>query len=108
MPKGLKIWLWIVLFMDIITFIYYGRLFLLGLSVAAACMIPELLQITGVSILLFHKRRLGFYIICLSEVVIFAANVTLFDGDIVLSLINSVVVPLVIYALMKPYWNCFR
>ena len=103
MPKGLKIWLWIVLFMDIITFIYYGRLFLLGLSAAAACMIPELLQITGVSILLFHKRRLGFYIICLSE-----ANVTLFDGDIVLSLINSVVVPLVIYALMKPYWNCFR
>ena len=76
MPKGLKIWLWIVLFMDIITFIYYGRLFLLGLSAAAACMIPELLQITGVSI--------------------------------VLSLINSVVVPLVIYALMKPYWNCFR
>ena len=47
MPKGLKIWLWIVLFMDIITFIYYGRLFLLGLSAAAACMIPELLQITG-------------------------------------------------------------
>ncbi|WP_321019046.1 hypothetical protein, partial [Eisenbergiella porci] len=82
--------------------------FLLGLSAAAGCMIPELLQITGVSILLFHKRRLGFYIICLSEVVIFAANVTLFDGDIVLSLINSVVVPLVIYALMKPYWNCFR
>lgn len=36
MPKGLKIWLWIVLFMDIITFIYYGRLFLLGLSAAAA------------------------------------------------------------------------
>lgn len=108
MPKGLKIWLWIVLFMDIITFVHYGRMFLVGLTAAAAGMIPELLQIAGVSILLFQKRRLGFYIICLSEAVIFAANVMLFGGDIILSLINSVVVPLVIYALMKPYRGCFR
>ena len=55
-----------------------------------------------------EQEWLSGYNLLTGKPVIFAANVTLFDGDIVLSLINSVVVPLVIYALMKPYWNCFR
>lgn len=109
MSKGLKICLWVVLVMDIITFLFYGRIFFLAdASAAAAGMLLELIQIAGVSILLFNRRKTGFYIICLSEVVIFAVNVTLFGSDIIMSLINSAVVPLAVYAFMKPFWNTWR
>ena len=48
MSKGLKICLWIVLVMDILTFLFYGRTFLLAdASAAAAGMILELIQIAG-------------------------------------------------------------
>ena len=84
MSKGLKICLWIVLVMDILTFLFYGRTFLLAdASAAAAGMILELIQIAGVSILLF-------------------------GSDIIMSLINSAVVPLAVYAFMKPFWNTWR
>ena len=61
MSKGLKICLWIVLVMDILTFLFYGRTFLLAdASAAAAGMILELIQIAGVSILLLTGVRQAF------------------------------------------------
>lgn len=109
MSKGLKICLWVVLVMDIITFLFYGRIFFpADASAAAAGMLLELIQIAGVSILLFNRRKTGFYMICLSEIVIFAVNVTLFGSDVFMSLINSAVIPLAVYAFMKPFWNTWR
>lgn len=109
MSKGLKICLWVFLVMDIMTFLFYGRTFLLAnASAAAAGMLLELMQIAGISILLFNRRKFGFYIICLSEIVMFAVNVTLFGSDIIISLINSAIIPLAVYAFMKPFWNTWR
>ena len=62
MSKGLKICLWVFLVMDIMTFLFYGRTFLLAnASAAAAGMLLELMQIAGISILLFRseERRVG-------------------------------------------------
>ena len=102
MPKGLKIWLWIVLFMDVNHLLYYWRASFCWTFGGAACMIPEL-QITGVSILLFCTNAdWGFILSASSEVVILRQMSRCLTEDSDLSLINSVVVPLVIYALMKP------
>lgn len=105
MTTGLKVWLWIVLVLNAISAV---------ISLIAALISPVLwisviagiLIIVG-AIMLLQTKKIGFYLICGAAVVGLIVNV-INGRNIFMALISAVVMPLIIYLLMKNTWNQFE
>ncbi|MCI8586911.1 MAG: hypothetical protein HFI92_13680 [Lachnospiraceae bacterium] len=106
MTTGLKVWLWLVLVFNAIGAVT---------SVAAAFLIPgmwivvaaEVLVVAGAVMLLFPRKKMGFYLICAGAAVSLVLNIIL-GGNIVSSVISAVIMPLIIWLLIKNTWYEFH
>lgn len=106
MTKGLKVWLYLVLVLNAISVVT---------SIIAALVSPaswilvltSVLIVAGAALLLFKTQKLGFYLICAAAVVNLIFNVV--SGiSIFVSIIPAIIMPLIIYLLMKNTWSEFK
>lgn len=106
MTTGLKVWLWLVLVFNAIGAVT---------SVATAFLIPgmwivvvaEVLVVAGAAMLLFPRKKMGFYLICGGAAVSLVLNIIL-GGNIVSSVISAVIMPLIVWLLIKNTWYEFQ
>ena len=106
MKKSLQIWLWIVLVVNTITL--FG---IIKLAIQAPILFINvgggLLIIAGTVTLLFIKKRIGFFIICTGAVIAFIANMV--EGaNVVIALLSMIIMPLIVFLLMKSEWEQFE
>lgn len=104
MSTGLKVWLWIVLIANAIT----GVLSMIAAVLAPVLWISVIMNavIIAGAIMLLRMKRIGFFIICGAAAVSFIINV-IGQQNIIVSLISAVVMPLIIYLLMRKDWDNF-
>ena len=106
MTTGLKVWLWIVLVVNAISGVT---------AIATAMLIPlmwvvvvaEALVVAGAAMLLFPRKKMGFYLICAGAAVSLILNVVLGE-NVIGSVISAVIMPLIIWLLIKNTWYEFH
>lgn len=106
MKTGLKVWLWFLFVVNIIsTFVVAtAALFtpLLWVNVIA-----EVILVVGVCLLLFGKKKVGFYLMCACAVISFVVN--LISGtNIASAIVGLVLCPSITYLLLKDGWEEFQ
>lgn len=106
MTKGLKIWLWIVLVCNALSAVG-GVVTALAVPLGWLSVIACVLVAVGCAILLFQTKKLGFYIVCAGAVVSLVTSI-LIGANIIVAIISAVVLPLIIFLLMKNTWNEFQ
>lgn len=106
MTGGLKGWLWFVLIVNALA----------GLaSIATALVYPlawvsvilEVLIVAGAAILLFKQKKIGYYIILAAAVLGLIVNVAT-GTNIIYAVISAIVMPGIIWLLMKNTWDQFE
>lgn len=116
---ALKVWLWIVFVVNIISAIVslvgIPMALLLGPVVVILYVVSVVLYVVllvGVATMLFKQKKSGFYLICGSVVANFIIEIildvllgTFAVSGIVTALIRVVLFPLVIYLFAKPDWD---
>lgn len=106
MSKGLKVWLWVIFVINILSAV--SMLVLVAMNpLYIVSIIAEILLIAGICMLLFCQKKLGFYLLCAGAVVAFILNLVLGLG-ILRALVGLIVTPLVTYLLMKNDWDTFK
>ena len=106
MTTGLKVWLWLVLVVNAIAGVT---------AVVTALLIPfmwvvvvaEILVVAGAVMLLFPRKKMGFFLICRGNAVSLIVNVIL-GQNIVSSVVSAVLMPLIIWLLIKNTWYEFQ
>ena len=106
MTRGLKVWLWIVLVFNAITGVT---------AIATAFLIPfmwvvvlaEVLVVAGAAMLLFPQKKMGFFLICGGAAVSLIVNIIL-GQNIIGSAVSAVIMPLIIWLLIKNTWYGFQ
>lgn len=106
MTTGLKVWLWIVLVINVIACVSMVGLALVA-PLAWVSVVLEILVVAGVVMLLFARKKMGFYLICGSQVIGLVINVIL-GTNIIYALISAIVPALIIWMLMKNTWYEFK
>ncbi len=105
MTRGLKVWLWLVLAVNAISGV---------MAIVSALLIPlmwvvvaaEALVVAGAVMLLFPRKKMGFFLIC-GAAVSLVLNIIL-GGNIVSSVVSAVIMPLIIWLLIKNTWYEFQ
>ncbi len=125
LSTGLKVWLWIVFVVNIISAIgalvsIFGAAAIsaaygLGAGYTILCVLSFLLEIAllvGVAMMLFKQKKLGFYIICGTAVAVFILNLVTYGmlgaltaGNFVRALIYLIVSPLITYLFARADWD---
>lgn len=106
MTTGLKVWLWVVFVLNIISAVT---------SVFAAMLLPilwvsvvlEIVIIVGIGLLLFGQKKIGYYLVCAMAVLGLIVNVVL-GTNIIYAVISAVLMPLITWLLMKNTWDQFE
>lgn len=106
MTRGLKVWLWLVLAVNAISGV---------MAIVSALLIPlmwvvvaaEALVVAGAIMLLFPRKKIGFFLICGGAAVSLVLNIIL-GGNIVSSVVSAVIMPLIIWLLIKNTWYEFQ
>lgn len=96
MTKGCKIWLWIL--MVGAGFSIIGGFTSISYSAGSGifAIIMGLVQLAGISLLLFQQKKEGFYLICAACLITFIFNIT-HQTNFVLALIGAVASPAITY-----------
>lgn len=106
MTTGLKVWLWIVLVVNAIAGVGAIMTALL-VPLMWIVVVAEALVVAGAAMLLFPRKKMGFYLICGGTVIGFLMNVVLGQG-IVSSLASAVISVLIVWLLIKNTWYEFQ
>lgn len=101
---GAKIWLGAGLVTDGFACIVLFWLLPDWPMVAICNLIIEAGLIAGRSLLLFAKKRVGFYLLCVCAVVIMIFNL-IYDENAVLEIVKVVLKPTLTYWVIKSRWN---
>ena len=104
-----KFWLWFCLVVNALAFIIY----IFGVVGAMAtgqyvvvmilCLIAEIGMLTGLSMLLFKKKKLGFYIVACTAVLNIILNAVM--GQLVRGIISAVISLLILFFAIKGNWD---
>ena len=97
MKTGAKVWLWIMLVANSLACVSYILLTLAN-PLYFLYILAEAGMITAVCLLLFFKRRLGFYIFLTVAAIALVMN-------IIAALLGAVVGPLITYLVLKGSWE---
>ena len=96
MTKGFKIWLWFLLVVNIVAalsgLLVIGSNFVVGIYT----LIVGLVAVAGAAIMLFQYKKLGFYVMLVTDVVGFAFNMLNGTGFVV-ALLSACIRPLITY-----------
>lgn len=106
MTKPLKIWLWIVLVLNVLS-ACLAAAGAMTTPILWASVVLEAILILGVALLLFRQRKMGFYIICAVAVATLIVNIAQ-GTNVGTSVLSSFLMPLIIYLLMRSTWNEFH
>ncbi len=106
MSTGLKVWLWVVLVLNAITALLCIPVALL-VPLAWVSVILEAILLVGVCMILFKRKKMGFYVLIGSSVLNLIVNIVIGES-IVKSIISAVLFPLITYALMRSTWDQFE
>lgn len=106
MTTGLKGWLWFVLVVNAISCVSMVTTAIL-VPLAWVSVALEILIIAGVSMLLFGRKKMGFYLICGAAVLGLVINVIL-GVNIIYAVVSAVLMPLITWLLMKNTWYEFQ
>ena len=103
-----KFWLWFCFVVNIIMVVIYvigffGALVVGGAGLIALCIVAEIALIVGLSILLFKKQKLGFYIVAGTAVLNIILNAV--TGQLIRGIISAVVSLVILFFAIKPRWN---
>lgn len=107
MTPGLKIWLWIVLVLNALSGV---------MAIATALLIPlmwivvlaEALVVAGAAVLLFPRKKMGFYLICGGSAVGLIVNLLVNPSGIISAVFSAIIMPLIIWLLIKNTWYEFQ
>ncbi len=101
---GAKIWLWFCLIVNIVTlFINIPIAGLYG-GIAYLLLVVGIGVIVGIAILLFAKKKLGYFVCCGCGVVTFIVNLLL-GVNIFTAVWGLVGFPLITFLVLKSQWN---
>lgn len=106
MKTGLKVWLWFIFVVNIISTITVGLAALI-VPMLWASVAAEILLIVGICLLLFGKKKVGFYLICGCAVISFVINL-IAGTNLVSAIFGLVACPLITFLLMKSDWENFQ
>ena len=106
MNTGLKVWLWIVFVINIISGVMMIPLMLIQ-PLLIVSLIAEVLIIVGAGLILFAQKKVGFYLMIACAAIGLVINI--FGGvGVVKSIISAVLCPLITYLFMQKDWDSFR
>ncbi len=103
MKTGAKVWLWIMLVANSLACVSYIFLTLAN-PLYFLYILAEAGMITAVCLLLFFKRRLGFYIFLTVAAIALVMNI-IFGTPVIAALLGAVVGPLITYLVLKGSWE---
>lgn len=112
MNSGLKGWLWFVLIVNIISAISTFSLFAIaslvrgGFAIITVSLVCSALIIAGTAMLLFARKRVGFYLMCACALVGLVMNIVI-GNNLVLAIISAILCPLITFLLMRKEWDAF-
>lgn len=105
MTKPLKIWLWIVFIFNIL-----GEVANIAAAIYAPSLVlyvvVEAIILIGVILLLFKQKKTGFYLLCVASVLGMILNIAS-GSNIAYAIVSGIVMPLIIWLLMRKTWNEF-
>lgn len=106
MNTGLKVWLWIVFVINIISGVMMIPLMLIQ-PLLIVSLIAEVLIIVGAGLILFAQKKVGFYLMIACVAIGLVINI--FGGvGVAKSIISAVLCPLITYLFMQKDWDSFR
>ena len=103
-----KFWLWFCFVVNIIVAVldvigFFGALVVGGAGLIALCIVAQICILVGLSILLFKKQKLGFYIVAGTAVLNIVLNAM--SGSLIKGIIGAVVSLVILFFAIKPRWN---
>lgn len=101
---GAKVWLWIVLILNVLSCIPVLALIVLSPVIAIITLVLEIILIAGVVLLLFKQQKMGFYLLCACSVLSAIFNIVSGTG-IIRAVISAVLFPLITYLVIKSNWD---
>ncbi len=113
MNTGLKVWLWIVLVVNALSAISTCRLFGVaalvpgGVAIVALSLVCSALIIAGTAVLLFARKKLGFYLMCACALLGLIMNIVM-RTNLIAAIISAVFCPLITFLLMRKEWDAFQ
>lgn len=106
MTNGLRAWLWLVLVVNAISCVGMVTMAFL-VPLAWVSVVLEILVIAGTAMLLFARKKMGFYLICGSAVLSLIIDIIL-KANLISSVFSAIIMPLIIWLLMKNTWYEFQ
>ena len=106
MKTGLKVWLWFVFVVQILSCISVVIAIAVN-PIFIVSLIASALIIIGCALLLFKTMKLGYFMMCGGAVVNLIVNL-IFKTNIIIALLGLILMPLITYLLMKDDWNNFK
>lgn len=113
MNTGLKVWLWLVLVVNALSAISTFRLYSVaalvtgGYAIVTVSLVCSALIIAGTAILLFARKKLGFYLMCACALLGLIMNIVI-GNNLIVSIISAVLCPLITFLLMRKEWDAFQ
>ena len=105
-----KFWLWFCLIVNILVLILgvvglFGVIALgtEGLGILILSLVAEVGMITGLAILLFMKKKLGFYIVAAMGVINIVLNAM--SGQLVKGIASAIISLVILFFAIKSNWN---
>lgn len=98
-----KVWLWIILIINILSTLSYVRLIPVS-PLFGVLLLLSFLLLAAIGILLFGHRKLGFYLLCGVAVVIFFLNLYV-HVNFFIALSAMILSPLITYLFIRSSWN---
>lgn len=102
--RGAKGWLWLVLIVNGLSCLGIFPLFSVWPMIAVFTLISEVILIFGVVLLLFSKKKIGFYLLCACAVLTMIFNIMSGVG-IIRAVASVVLMPTITYLVIRDQWN---
>lgn len=113
MSSGLKGWLWFVLVINAVSAFSALGLFAVvslvkgGVVVILLSLACSALMIAGTAMLLFARKKVGFYLMCACALAGLVMNIVM-GNNLVLAIVSAVLCPLITFLLMRKEWDAFQ
>jgi len=105
MSNGLRIWLWVILVLNVIGIIGSVGTALL-IPIAWVSVLLSVLIIAGISLLLFKQKRVGYYMVIGAALLGLIVNVAV-GVNIIYAVFAAVCMPLITWLFLRNNWSLF-
>lgn len=107
MSKGCKIWLWIIFICNILSILLGIVSITANPKVGIYTVLAGAVMVTGIALLLFKQKKVGFYILIAVAVIGLVFNI-LNGVNIIFALISAIVSPAITYYFINKNSNVIK